>query len=144
MGVACGATAVIVPEHPVDIENDLLEPIRRARLGGRTHFMVIVAEGVEGGAYAVGKVIEDATALDTRVTVLGHIQRGGSPSSRDRITATYMGFEAVRLLAEGKTCRVVALQGENYVDYDITEALQMSKSLDQHTYEVMRALTGVQ
>ena len=144
VGVACGATAVIVPEHPVDIENDLLEPIRRARLGGRTHFMVIVAEGVEGGAYAVGKVIEDATALDTRVTVLGHIQRGGSPSSRDRITATYMGFEAVRLLAEGKTCRVVALQGENYVDYDITEALQMSKSLDQHTYEVMRALTGVQ
>ena len=133
VGVACGATAVIVPEHPVDIENDLLEPIRRARLGGRTHFMVIVAEGVEGGA-----------ALDTRVTVLGHIQRGGSPSSRDRITATYMGFEAVRLLAEGKTCRVVALQGENYVDYDITEALQMSKSLDQHTYEVMRALTGVQ
>ena len=144
VGVACGATAVIVPEHPVDIENDLLEPIRRARLGGRTHFMVIVAEGVEGGAYSVGKVIEDATALDTRVTVLGHIQRGGSPSSRDRITATYMGFEAVRLLAEGKTCRVVALQGENYVDYDITEALQMSKSLDQHTYEVMRALTGVQ
>ena len=144
VGVACGATAVIVPEHPVDIENDLLEPIRRARLGGRTHFMVIVAEGVEGGAYSVGKVIEEATALDTRVTVLGHIQRGGSPSSRDRITATYMGFEAVRLLAEGKTCRVVALQGENYVDYDITEALQMSKSLDQHTYEVMRALTGVQ
>ena len=172
MGVACGATAVIVPEHPVDIENDLLEPIRRARLGGRTHFMVIVAEGVDGGAYSVGKVIEDATALDTRVTVLGHIQRGGSPSSRDRITATYMGFEAVRLLVPPATgsppptwasrrcgcwprarpaawwpsraSRVVALQGENYVDYDITEALQMSKSLDQHTYEVMRALTGVQ
>ena len=120
VGVACGATAVIVPEHPVDYEADLLEPIRRARLAGRTHFMIIVAEGVEG-----------------------HIQRGGSPSSRDRITATYMGYEAVRLLAEGKTCRVVALQGENYVDYDITEALQMTKSLDQHTYEVMRALTGV-
>ena len=106
--------------------------------------MVIVAEGVPGGAYAIGKAIQDATALDTRVTVLGHIQRGGSPSSRDRITATYMGFEAVRLLAEGKTCRVVALQGEDYVDYDITEALKMTKSLDQHTYEVMRALTGVQ
>ena len=143
VGVACGATAVIVPEHPVDYEADLLEPIRRARLAGRTHFMIIVAEGVEGGAYSIGKVIEEATALDTRVTVLGHIQRGGSPSSRDRITATYMGYEAVRLLAEGKTCRVVALQGENYVDYDITEALQMTKSLDQHTYEVMRALTGV-
>ena len=82
--------------------------------------MIIVAEGVEGGAYSIGKVIEEATALDTRVTVLGHIQRGGSPSSRDRITATYMGYEAVRLLAEGKTCRVVALQGENYVDYDLS------------------------
>ena len=143
VGVACGATAVVVPEQTVNYEEDLIEPIRRARLSGRTHFMIIVAEGVEGGAYSIGKVIEEATALDTRVTVLGHIQRGGSPSSRDRITATYMGYEAVRLLAEGKTCRVVALQGENYVDYDITEALQMTKSLDQHTYEVMRALTGV-
>ena len=143
VGVACGATAVVVPEQVVNYEEDLIEPIRRARLAGRTHFMIIVAEGVEGGAYSIGKVIEEATALDTRVTVLGHIQRGGSPSSRDRITATYMGYEAVRLLAEGKTCRVVALQGENYVDYDITEALQMTKSLDQHTYEVMRALTGV-
>ena len=143
VGVACGATAVVVPEQDIDYEHDLMEPIRRARLAGRTHFMIIVAEGVEGGAYSIGKVIEEATALDTRVTVLGHIQRGGSPSSRDRITATYMGYEAVRLLAEGKTCRVVALQGENYVDYDITEALQMTKSLDQHTYEVMRALTGV-
>ena len=143
VGVACGATAVIVQEHPVDYEADLLEPIRRARLAGRTHFMIIVAEGVEGGAYSIGKVIEEATALDTRVSVLGHSQRGGAPSSRDRITATYMGYEAVRLLAEGKTCRVVALQGENYVDYDITEALQMTKSLDQHTYEAMRALTGV-
>ena len=136
-------SAVFPEPDPVDYEADLLEPIRRARLAGRTHFMIIVAEGVEGGAYSIGKVIEEATALDTRVTVLGHIQRGGSPSSRDRITATYMGYEAVRLLAEGKTCRVVALQGENYVDYDITEALQMTKSLDQHTYEVMRALTGV-
>ena len=81
VGVACGATAVIVPEHPVDYEADLLEPIRRARLAGRTHFMIIVAEGVEGGAYSIGKVIEEATALDTRVTELGHIQRGGSPSS---------------------------------------------------------------
>ena len=102
-----------------------------------------MAGKVKPGKNGSGEDKKEATALDTRVTVLGHIQRGGSPSSRDRITATYMGYEAVRLLAEGKTCRVVALQGENYVDYDITEALQMTKSLDQHTYEVMRALTGV-
>ncbi len=110
VGVACGATAVIVPEHPVDYEADLLEPIRRARLAGRTHFMIIVAEGVEGGAYSIGKVIEEATALDTR-SLCWDTSSGRLPSSRDRITATYMGYEAVRLLAEGKTCRVVALQG---------------------------------
>ena len=144
VGVACGATAVVVPEHPVDWEVELLEPIRRARLGGRTHFMIIVAEGVPGGAYEIAKQIRDATALDTRVTVLGHIQRGGAPSSRDRITATYMGYEAVRLLSEGKTCRVVAVDGEAYVDYDIHKALAMKKGLDPQTYTVMRALTGVQ
>ena len=144
VGVACGATAVLVPEQPVDYENDLVEPIRRARLAGRTHFMVIVAEGVEGGAYEVARHIKEATALDPRVTVLGHVQRGGAPTVRDRNTATYMGYEAVRLLAEGKTCRVVAMDGESYVDYDIEEALKMTKGLDQQTYTVMRALTGVQ
>ena len=144
VGVACGATAVLVPEQKVNYEEDLMEPIRRARLAGRTHFMIIVAEGVEGGAYEVAKQIKDATALDTRVTILGHVQRGGAPTVRDRIAATYMGYEAVRLLAEGKSCRVVAMDGESYVDYDITEALQMHKGLDQQTYTVMRALTGVQ
>ena len=142
VGIAVGATAVLIPERTVDFERDVVEKIRRARLAGSTHYMVVVAEGA-GSAIEIGKRIHEEVGIDPRVTVLGHIQRGGSPSSRDRITATYMGYEAVRLLAEGKTCRVVALQGENYVDYDITEALQMTKSLDQHTYEVMRALTGV-
>lgn len=143
VGVACGATAVLVPERTPDYEQDVIEPIRRARLGGRTHFMVIVAEGVDS-AYNVAQKIKDATSLDTRVTVLGHVQRGGAPTSRDRTAATYMGYEAVRLLAEGKTCRVVAMQGDAYVDYDITEALAMQKGLDEQTYTVMRALTGVQ
>lgn len=143
VGVACGATAVIVPERPFDAEQDILEPIRRARLNGRTHFMVIVAEGVEGGAYAVADQIRAATALDTRVTVLGHVQRGGSPSSRDRVTATYMGYEAVKLLAEGESGRVICLQNDQYVDMDINEALSMKKELDMQTYTVMRIMTGV-
>ncbi len=143
VGVASGATAVLVPEQKVDYEADLVEPIRRARLAGRTHFMIIVAEGVEGGAYEVARQITEATALDTRVTILGHVQRGGAPTSRDRIAATYMGYEAVRLLSEGKICRVVAMQGDDYVDYDITEALKMQKGLDRQNYTVMRALTGV-
>ena len=143
VGVACGATAVVVPEKEIDYEQDLMEPIRRSRLGGRTHFMVIVAEGVPGGAYGVAKKINEATALDTRVTILGHVQRGGAPTAEDRIAATYMGYEAVRLLAAGKTCRVVAKNGDKYVDYDITDALAMTKGLDEQTYTVMRALTGV-
>ena len=105
--------------------------------------MVIVAEGVPGGAYRVAEQIKNATALDTRVTVLGHVQRGGSPSARDRMVATYMGHEAVKLLSEGKTCRVVAMQGEDIVDYDITEALAMTKGLDARGQAVTRAMTGV-
>lgn len=142
VGVACGATSVLVPEHEIDFERDVVEPIRRARLSGRTHFMIIVAEGV-GSAYDVAAKIKEATNLDTRVTVLGHVQRGGAPTARDRIAATYMGYEAVRLLAEGKTNRVVCMQGETYVDYDIVEALNMYKDLNEQTYSVMRALSGV-
>ena len=143
VGISCGATVVLVPEKEVDFSKDVVEPIRRARLGGRTHFMVIVAEGVPGGAYHVAEQIREATSLDTRVTVLGHVQRGGSPTSRDRMVATYMGYEAVRLLADGKTCRVVAMQGEDIVDYDINEALNMHKGLDQRGPMVSHAMTGV-
>ncbi len=143
VGIACGATVVLVPEHETDFESEVAEPIRRARIAGRTHFMIIVAEGVPDGAYGVAQKIRDDLALDTRVTVLGHVQRGGSPTSRDRMMATYMGYEAVRLLAEGKTCRVVAANGDDIVDYDITQALSMTKGLDQRGLEVMRALTGV-
>ena len=120
----------------------LLEPIRRARLGGRTHFMVIVAEGVEGGAYAVGKVIEDATALDTRVTVLGHIQRGGSPTARDRETASRMGYEAVLSLVENRGNRIIAIRDGHTLDLDMEEALAMTKTFQMDRYQVLEALTN--
>ena len=90
VGLASGATAVLIPEKEVHFEEDVIEPIRRSRLTGQTHFMVIVAEGV-GSSYEVAEKIREATALDTRVTVLGHIQRGGAPSARDRVTAAHMG-----------------------------------------------------
>ncbi len=143
VGIACGATVVLVPEQPVDFTRDVAEPIRQARLGGRTHFMVIVAEGVPEGAYGVAQKIKEELAVDTRVTVLGHVQRGGSPTARDRMIATCMGYEAVRLLAVGKTCRVVAMNGDQIVDYDITEALSMNKALDEYGLEMLHALTGV-
>jgi len=143
VGISCGATVVLVPEQPVDFQRDVITPIRQARLGGRTHFMVIVAEGVPGGGYGVAQQIKEYTALDTRVTVLGHVQRGGSPTARDRMVATNMGYHAVRLLAEGKTCRVVAMDGDNIVDYDITEALGMKKEIDEYSLSMLRDLTGV-
>lgn len=143
VGVACGATCVLIPEHTIDFEREVVEPIRRARLGGRTHFMVIVAEGV-GSAYDVAEKIKEMTSLDTRVTILGHVQRGGTPIAHDRVVATDMGYEAVCLLTEGMKNRVVALKGEEYVNYDIQEALSMKKKLNEQTYEVMRALTGVE
>lgn len=141
VAVACGAMAVLIPEKPVDFETDVLEPIRRARLVGRTHFMIIVAEGA-GSAYDVAKQIQDALAVDTRVTILGHVQRGGSPTVQDRLVGTHMGYRAVQLLAEGKTNRVVAFDGEQYVDYDIEEALSMHKSIDAGTYTMIQQITG--
>lgn len=143
VGIACGATVVLTPEEELDFEHDVIEPIRQARLAGRTHFMVIVAEGITGGAYEVAKKITEGMALDTRVTILGHVQRGGSPTARDRMVATYMGHEAVQLLADGKTCRVVALKGDNVVDYDINEALAMTKGLEQYGLEVLANMTGI-
>lgn len=142
VGVATGATCVLIPEAEIDFELDVVERIRRSRLDGHTHFGIIVAEGV-GSAYDVAQKIHEATSLDTRVTVLGHVQRGGAPTSRDRIAATYMGYEAVRLLSEGHTNRVVCVQGETYVDYDISEGLNMKKGLDEQTYTVMQVLSGI-
>ena len=141
VAVACGALAVLIPEREVDFEADILEPIRRSRLVGRTHFMIIVAEGA-GSAYDVASQIHEALGVDTRVTILGHVQRGGSPTVQDRLVATHMGYRAVQLLAEGKTNRVVALSGDQYVDHDIEEALKMKKSVDAGTYTMIQQITG--
>ena len=141
VGLACGATAVLIPEKEVDFEADVIEPIRRARLVGTTHYMIIAAEGV-GSSYDVAQRIRDEIALDTRVTVLGHIQRGGAPSARDRVNAAHMGYSAVMLLAEGKTDRVICRQNDQYLDYDIDEALSMKKGIDEDKYTVMRTLIG--
>jgi len=103
--------------------------------------MVIVAEGV-GNSYEMADKIREITAMDTRVTVLGHIQRGGSPTARDRVNATHMGYSAVMLLAEGKSDRVVCQQNSKFIDYDINEALTMKKGIDEDKYTVMRTMIG--
>ena len=142
VGLATGATAVLVPEKGVDFERDVIDRIRQARLAGNTHFMIIVAEGA-GSAIEIGKGIHEVLGLDPRVTILGHIQRGGTPSARDRVMATRMGYHAVQALAEGKTNRVICSQAGMMVDIDILEGLSMKKGLNEQQYEVLEAMTGI-
>ena len=143
VGMAVGATAVLVPEVHVDIEQDVIEKIRAARLIGLTHYMIVVAEGAANGALQVAEKIKEGTGLDPRVTVLGHIQRGGSPNARDRVTATRMGYYAVKILKEGKQNRVVCMHAGDLTDYDIDEALAMSKTLYPLDNETLEAMTGI-
>lgn len=142
VGLASGATAVLVPEKPFDFERDVAERIRIARINGKTHFMIIVAEGA-GSAMTIGDKIHEELGVDTRVTILGHIQRGGAPSARDRVTATSMCFHAVNILVKGSTNRVVCERAGKTSDIDIAEALSMKKGLDEDEYSVLEAVTGI-
>lgn len=142
VGIAVGATAVLVPELDMDLERDVIEKIRRARLAGKTHYMIVVAEGA-GSAVQIAEFIRQEIGLDPRVTILGHIQRGGTPSARDRTIATRMGYTAVEVLAAGKTNRVVCSQHGEMVDVDIEEGLSMKKGLNMHQTAVLEAMTGL-
>ena len=142
VGMSVGATAVIVPEKGYDFDRDVAEKIRRARLGGKTNFTIVVAEGA-AGAVEVGKQIHQELGLDPRVTILGHIQRGGCPTAKDRVMATRMGYEAVHVLAEGRTNRVICSNDDKVFDLDIDEGLAMTKTLNPEEYEVMEAMSGV-
>ncbi len=141
VGLAVGATAVLVPEKTVDFDEDVAEKIRRARLKGFTHYMIVVAEGA-GTASGIADQIRETLGLDPRVTVLGHIQRGGTPTGRDRVNATKMGYLAVELLRQGKTNRIVCTQDGDFVDLDIEEGLAMRRSIQQMEVDVLDAMTG--
>ena len=139
VGMAVGATAVLVPERELDFQKDVVERIRHSRLAGNTHFMIVVAEGV-GSAVDIGKRIHDELGLDPRITVLGHIQRGGSPNARDRETATRMGYFAVKAFAEGRGNCIIGTQEGDLVELPIEEALKMKKHLQMYRYEIMEAM----
>ncbi|MDR0889978.1 MAG: 6-phosphofructokinase [Oscillospiraceae bacterium] len=141
VGLATGATAVLVPECKDTFDIEIIDKIRNARVNGITHYMVVVAEGA-GSALDVAKRIKDEIALDPRVTVLGHIQRGGTPSARDRVTATRMGYRAVDILANGRTNRVVCLCDGVMTDIDIEEGLKLTKGIDKEEWTVLEAMTG--
>ncbi len=139
VGIAVGATAVLVPEHQTDFDRDVVERIRESRLAGNTHFMIVVAEGA-GSAVEFGKKIHDALGMEPRVTVLGHIQRGGAPNARDRETATRMGYYAVNALVEGNTNCIIGTQEGGIVQIPIEEALVMKKHLQMDRYRIMEAM----
>ncbi len=139
VGIAVGATAVLVPEHELDFENDVVKRIQDSRLAGNTHFMIVVAEGV-GSAVDIGRRIKEEVGIDPRVTVLGHIQRGGAPNARDRETATRMGYYAVRAFAEGRGNCIICTQEGDIKEIPIEEALQMKKHLQMYRYEIMEAM----
>ncbi len=127
--IAGGAEAVLLPEKELDLEKDVLDPIRDSRARGKKDYIIIAAEGV-GDTAAIAEYIHEKIGLKPTVTVLGYLQRGGSPTLRDRVTASLMAIRAVEVLCEGKKNRIVAQKGDTMVDLDIEEALATRKTID--------------
>ena len=134
-GIAVGAVAIMVPEIPCDVAN-VIKKIELTRKNGKEHFIVVVAEGIEKNVVEIAKEIEEATGVESRATVLGHVQRGGSPTVRDRVMASYMGNAAVELLSKGVGNRVICYDKGEILNRDIYEALQMTKTFDIDGYRV--------
>lgn len=134
-GIAVGATAVLVPEVPFDIEKDVIRKIENTKTSDKKHFIIVVAEGV-GHVDELAKEIEAKCGIESRATVLGHVQRGGSPTVRDRVMASNMGNHAVKLLKNGVGNRVVCLNKGDIVDKDIFEALNEKKSYEFNLHKV--------
>lgn len=139
-GIACGADVVLIPEKPYDFDEDVLRPILEAKSRGKKHAIVVVAEGI-GGVVDMAKAIESATGIESRATILGHVQRGGSPSVRDRVIASQMGAKCVELLLEGKANRIVCMKDGKITDIDINEGLEMKKSIPCDMVDLVTKLT---
>ena len=139
-GIACGAEVILVPERKWSFDEDVLRPILESKSRGRKHSIIIVAEGI-GGVIEMAKEIEEKTGIESRATILGHVQRGGSPTVRDRVVASEMGCKAVELLLEGKQNRIVCMQQHEIVDVDIEEGLAMKKELPQNLVDLAKKVT---
>lgn len=133
-GVACGATDIITQEVPYDLD-DIANKMLEKKANGKQNFVVIVAEGV-GHSTEIATALQEKTGIEARATILGHVQRGGNPTLRDRVEATKMGHYAVELIEQGIGNRVVALKEDKVVDYDIQEALSMKKDYDEKLHKI--------
>ena len=140
-GIANGAENILLPEMiDPNVEEKIINNIIERKKVGKTHHIIINAEGV-GNSYEMAKRIEAATGVETRATIIGHIQRGGSPTAKDRVYASAMGAKAVELLCAGKSNRVVAYKHGEFVDYDIEEALNMKKMPDEFLVNMAKKLS---
>ncbi len=139
-GIAVGATAIVIPEISCEIEKHVIERIRRTQKTDKKHFIVMVAEGI-GGVEALARRIEKECEVESRAIVLGHVQRGGSPTVRDRVAASQMGYKAVQLLMQGIGNRVVVQKDDHIIDYDIYEALSMERSVNDELYKIAHEIS---
>ncbi|HJC67160.1 MAG: 6-phosphofructokinase [Lachnospiraceae bacterium] len=137
--IANGAEDVLLPERYDGDEQALINRIIENRKRGKKHNIIVNAEGI-GHSSSMAKRIEAATGIETRATILGHMQRGGTPTCKDRMYASIMGAKAAMLLAEGKSNRLVAYKSGQFVDYDIQEALNMTKDIPEEYYEISKLL----
>ena len=139
-GIANGAERILMPEEHDYDEEKIIADIIGNRKRGKQHYIIINAEGI-GDSMNMAKRIEEATGMETRATILGHMQRGGSPTCKDRVYASIMGAKAVDLLLEGKTNRVVGYRHGAFVDFDIDEALAMKKEIPEYEYQIAKNLS---
>ena len=139
-GIANGAEDILLPEKYDYNEQNIINNIITNRKHGKTHHIIINAEGI-GHSTSMARRIEAATGIETRATILGYMQRGGSPTAKDRYYASIMGAYAVDIMLEGKTNRVVGYQHGEFIDFDIEDALQMEKGINDYQFEVSRLLS---
>jgi 6-phosphofructokinase 1 len=139
VGLAVGATDVMTVERPISVEKIINKIHELQESSKKKHFIIIVSEGI-GGSYEIANQIEKATGIETRATILGHVQRGGSPTLRDRVIGTQMGYRAVELLEQGIGNRVIALKEGKLIDYDIFEALNMKKPYVDDLHNMLEEL----
>lgn len=138
-GIANGAERILMPEEHDYNEEELIKDILLNKKRGKKNYIIINAEGI-GDSLNMAKRIEEATGIETRASIIGHMQRGGSPTCKDRVYASTMGAMAVELLCDGKTNRVIGYRGGKFVDYDINEALSMKKEISAYQYEIAKTL----
>jgi 6-phosphofructokinase 1 len=139
-GIANGAEDILITERYDHDEQRIISGIIEKRKVGKKHHIIVNAEGI-GDSYGMAKRIEAATGMETRATIIGHIQRGGNPTCKDRVYASTMGALAVDLLCQGASNRVIGYRGGEFVNYDIQEALSMTKDIDQYMFDMAKKLS---